>query len=207
MTRTARQVVLGLVAASAMLTPVLAAEEPPSTEPDVATGQGRAQFTVLTMFGDERVGSCPFRFRLRSAPGSGALLLSHMKISDSGGPGCGDFRACGPAPKGHETPSTPPPWTGRVDASSSKGSATIAMCFDTCFGRFEGPTRVSVQTGPAGIERIRARGAPVGLSGLEISGSWPLRPHREAGDVAPRARRLGSPLPSAGTTNVALSSE
>lgn len=166
---------LGTVVVAAVLVAAAAgqgtvADSQPRSQPDSSgVGVGSIDLTVLSVFGEDRVGRCPFRFRAQVA--DGRLAITEIDISDSASPACGDFRACRRAGSGGGVANTVP-WAGRLDKD---GVATVSACFDTCFGRFEGRTPVTLERAPDGTpRRLTVSHATVGLSGLQVSGSWRL---------------------------------
>jgi hypothetical protein len=135
------------------------------------------RFTVVSVFGDQPFAHCPLSYRMRIGP-TGSLVLSDIATSqftgDVHGP-CGDTLACRRDVQGPDEDKLP--WTGKLSASND-GSlhADIDACFDTCLGRFEGNARLDFEQLPNGVWRMRATLVPVGTSGMEIAGSWSLRP-------------------------------
>jgi hypothetical protein len=150
---------------------------------ELALVRGRVRLTVLTMFGDEEVGVCPFRFRMRLGA-AGEVAMDRVAVSAFPFPSphrrdgaCGDAFACqqaGKAPKEH-VPGVP--WSGDIDPAGKTDEQliTIQVCLDTCFGRFEGPSRWLLRPLKHGGWLLRASNASVGMSGLELAGVWRLR--------------------------------
>jgi hypothetical protein len=164
---------LAVAATAAALGPALAA---PAEDEDAAAstaaraGAGRLELTVVSIFGDQEIGRCPVRLRVRRGP-SGSAVLSDVRILDAVGTNllaCGDVVACREggigAPKG-----TPPlPWRGE---SVGQGQLELSICLDTCLGRFEGPVRLRQADTGDGRWRAWGRKRAVGVSGLELSGA------------------------------------
>jgi hypothetical protein len=147
---------------------------------ELRTVRGKLDLTVLSMFGDEPLGRCPYRFTARV--GGGELVLEDVWIRPYEVPdpakrqaGCGDVMPCqGPVETAREG-RRGVPWRGRVESRGSDAFAVeMDACFDTCFGRFEGPMPLSLRRLADGGWRLTADRTPVGTSALELDGSWDL---------------------------------
>lgn len=108
--------------------------------------------------------------------GEGRVAIAEAVVSRlmAGGP-CNDIRQCTEiVGSGEEREIRKIPWLGHVTAMSG-GAAEIelSVCLDTCAGRLQGRTEMSLSRGPRGW-RLVAAGADVGRSGLELSGIWRL---------------------------------
>jgi hypothetical protein len=136
----------------------------------------KTRFTALTMFGDQPLGKCTLLFSLY-ASATGELAASDVTIlTDTGadmGP-CGDIVACRRTVDGRQRLEEKLPWTGRLGRDGNRLYAELDVCFDTCLGRFEGPARFGLEPAARGSWRMSSTGAAVGVSGLEIAGSWRL---------------------------------
>jgi hypothetical protein len=138
---------------------------------------GRMSFTVVSMFGDERFARCPVRFDLR-VDAAGRLAFRKVTIVEGYGtlPNCGDMLACRSAAEFRKDTEHTLPWTGRVVARDGGLRLRIDTCFDTCFGRFEGPSEFELERSGQRRWRMRSARSAVGVSGFELSGSLLLAP-------------------------------
>jgi hypothetical protein len=144
---------------------------------DTTADEVPMRFTVVSVFGDQPLARCVLEFRMRIGL-RGGLVLSNVAnspfASKVSGP-CGDILACRRNAAGPETEKLP--WRGGLTASEGRAlRADIDVCFDTCLGRFEGTTQLAFEQTPSGAWRLRAKAAPVGTSGLEITGSSTVQP-------------------------------
>jgi hypothetical protein len=145
---------------------------------EIAYAQSAIRFTTLTMFGDQPLARCRLGFEVRAGQ-TGDLVLTG--ISTAGPPSgtagvCGDILACRRNVQGKE-PRRFMPWEGRLTTPGDRRlHLEVDVCFDTCLGRFEGRTRLAVTRTASGALRMRAEAAAIGTSGMEITGTWTLRP-------------------------------
>lgn len=99
-----------------------------------------------------------------------------VALPGPGGP-CGDITSCyslGGDPNNVYNV----PWRGRIRARSDGSMvAEIEACFDSCAGRLQGLLTVPMSRAQRGW-RLRADSAPIGRSGLSVSGDWTLAPGR-----------------------------
>jgi hypothetical protein len=141
---------------------------------DLILRDGGMNFTVVNVLGDRRLADCGVAFRLLVGP-DGSLAVKDFQTAPAytaEGP-CGDIVTCRrdlEGPSEHKLP-----WTGNLASREGRLYADIDICFDTCLGRFEGKTRMEFEPGPKGSWRLHARSAPVGTSGMELTGGWTLR--------------------------------
>lgn len=142
------------------------------------TSEAEVELQTLNLFGDHDFATCSLAFRMHVG-GNGELGVADVSINASPGPAgaaCGDILACRRSFEGEESWEEKLPWRGRIVADGDGAlTAEIDACFDTCAGRFEGVTRLTVVDGPRGL-RLGTRRAALGLSGLEIGGRWGLEP-------------------------------
>lgn len=145
--------------------------------------KAKLAFTTLSLFGDEPLGRCPVRFDLRVGP-TGELAIERIAVEAyvlddprTRQAACGDIVACRPHPATASESDPGRPWSGRVAVSAGGAlRAELRICFDTCFGRFEGPASLRLRPVARGAWRLEAERQAIGLSGLEIDGGWLLRP-------------------------------
>lgn len=143
---------------------------------DLDVRESPVEFTALTLLGDQALGHCGLSYRMLVA-GDGSVALLDFELVAPGAAAhslCGDILPC--RKDLDETVDIAKlPWRGALETEDGRIQATVAACFDTCFGRFEGDLVLGVTQTAHGL-RLRAERAPLGTSGLEISGSWRMRP-------------------------------
>jgi len=144
--------------------------------------RGEVGITVLTIFGDEPLGNCPFRFQARVGQG-GRLVLDRIRVDAYAVPdarlrqACGDIAACRPVRESATEDLQGLPWSGRIVRDEAGDlMAEIDVCLDTCFGRFEGRSRLSLRQRPDRTWLLWTPRSPVGTSGMELAGTWDLEP-------------------------------
>jgi hypothetical protein len=133
---------------------------------------GKLRFTVVSLFGDQLLGTCDLRMRAERRR-SGALALTRIEIVDGVGlyrMACGDLAACAGDGRRRTDASAPLPWRGRELGRADDRDVELRVCLDTCLGRFEGRVDGDLDATSAGGWRLALRSAPIGWSGMELSG-------------------------------------
>jgi hypothetical protein len=137
----------------------------------VMRGHGRSEIKLITPLGLIPAAFCDgFDLRL-VVDGSGKLWIDDVYLSN--GLPCGDIRSC-------DVPETSVdvPWLGELrTAENGNVYALMRVCFDTCFGHFEGRMRVELKR-DGRAWRLRADEAQVGSTAFELDGEWELRGSR-----------------------------
>ena len=98
----------------------------------------------------------------------GSLWIDDVHLS-YGNP-CGDIRSC-------EVPGTYTdlPWSGSLRMGrAGEVYAQMQVCFDTCFGHFEGKMRLELER-DGQAWKLRADEAQIGDSAFEVDAQWRLR--------------------------------
>ncbi len=135
--------------------------------------------SVRTPLGEMPFGTCSFTFDLHVA-GDGEIWVERIGIG--GASPCNDLQPCAPAKvlarQDSPTDRTPPaqvtPWRGQLEAGANgRPVAAIDMCFDSCLGRYRGPTRLTL-TQDGGDQALAARKAGVGVTGLALTADYAL---------------------------------
>jgi hypothetical protein len=131
----------------------------------------RSELRLVTPLGLVPVAYCKgFDIRL-VLNGDGEAWLDEVFLSR--GDPCGDIRSC-------EVPGTSAdiPWVGDLHMDRD-GSAHlhVTVCWDTCFGFFEGRQRFELERDGRGWRLVADR-AQVGASAFELEGEWRLRGSR-----------------------------
>jgi hypothetical protein len=135
---------------------------------------------VASLLGHYRFARCGLQSSMRIGP-TGAIAMYDVSLSPPpngvGGIACGDIGACRRSFKGGGNASwnTKLPWIGQMtSATDNRIRAHIDMCLDSCLGRFQGRTHIDFTRDTTGGWRMSARAAPIGTSGMTLTGRWTL---------------------------------
>jgi len=152
-------------AASGAACPALAASAAGTRGECDSPVSGAHRFDVRTVLGTFPLGRCNLEGKLQ-IDGRGNVALHDIALP---GPSpCNDLVAC------RDRAGERRPWLGVLRGDPGERlDGRLAMCLDTCVGRFKGPVDVSVEKTPAGW-RMTFGDAPVGSGSLALSGSSPV---------------------------------
>lgn len=131
----------------------------------VVKARAATVFKIMTPFGRVPLAECDFRFTAH-VESNGEVTLED--VATSGSNPCGDVRACR-----EDTDPERQPWLGWIEAGDDGYALVLDACMDTCAGWFDGELVLPLER-TGGAWRARAERAPLGDSGLELTGAWRL---------------------------------
>jgi hypothetical protein len=129
---------------------------------------GELTLYSLNVAEDMRFGRCEISFTLRVS-GTGDVTVEDYVVD--GTTPCNDAETC------VTTADVPFAWRGRITARvNGKPRLHLAICLDTCMGRFAGPATIDLSQNADSTWRADATNVHVGRSGWRFAdGSWRLR--------------------------------